>query len=96
MCGHFTPLWTGCGGVTEEWVERESEWHVAPDCGRESYPPPQNMRFCGLPTADLRSVVDADLNEATLLVVEDAVVSELPVAVVVELHSPREALRVLG
>lgn len=43
------------------------------------------------PSAHLRAVVNANLDESTLLVVEDAVVGVLPVAVVVELHASREA-----
>lgn len=43
----------------------------------------------------LCSIVYAHLNESALLVVEDAVVGVLPVAVVIELHTSRQALRVL-
>lgn len=43
----------------------------------------------------LCSIVYANLNESTLLVVEYAVVGILPVAVVVELHASCQALWVL-
>lgn len=43
----------------------------------------------------LCSIVYSNLNESTLLVVEDTVVGILPVAVVVELHASRQALWVL-
>lgn len=45
--------------------------------------------------AHLRSVVYANLNESTLLIVEYTVVGVLPVPVVVELHSSSEALGIL-
>lgn len=48
------------------------------------------------PSAHLRPVVNANLDESTLLVVEDAVVGVLPVAVIVELHASREAFWVFG
>lgn len=44
----------------------------------------------------LRAVVNANLNKATLLIVEDAVVRVLPVSVIVELHASCEALWILG
>lgn len=44
----------------------------------------------------LRPVVNADLNEARLLIVEDAVVGVFSVSVVIELNSPRQALWIFG
>lgn len=42
----------------------------------------------------LCSIVYAHLNESALLVVQDTVVGVLPIAVVIELHTSRQALRV--
>ena len=49
------------------------------------------VRFEDCLSVDLCSVVDADLNKSSLLVVEDTVMSKLPVSVVVELHASCEA-----
>lgn len=64
---------------------------MLPECEKRSLNAPEFLN-----EIHLCAVVDANLNETTLLIVEDAVVRVLPVPVVVELHASCEALWILG